>query len=92
MPAAGGSGLRNQHLKNDGFTTKEIVAHEKFYGKPSGCQTSRTEVDNVRLSVYSMILPTSERKKLVARVCLTRLLSLQVVKKMQKLVWMLDYV
>jgi len=65
---------------NEGCATKEIVAHEKLYKKLSGCQIDRIEVDNVRLSTYSMTRPTSEQKELVERVGLTRLLSLQVVK------------
>lgn len=66
--------------KNEGSTTKEIVAHEKLYKKLSGCQIDRIEVDNVRLSTYNMTRPTSEQKELIERVGLTKLLSPQVLK------------
>jgi len=72
-----------------GFTTKKIVAHEKSYKKLSGCQIDRIEVDNVRLSIYSMTWSASKQKGLAEMVDLTRLLSLQVVK-MQGLAWTFD--
>ena len=66
--------------KNEGYATKEIIAHEKLYKKLSACQIDRIEVDNVSLSTYSMTRPTSEQKGLMKRVGLTRLLSLQVLQ------------
>lgn len=67
--------------KHQGHATKEIVAHEKLYKKLSDCQIDRIEVENVRLSTYSMTRPTTEQNELLKRVGLTKLLSLEVLKK-----------
>jgi transposase len=67
--------------KHQGHATKKIVAHEKLYKKLSDCQIDRIEVENVRLSTYSMTRPTTEQNELLKRVGLTKLLSLEVLKK-----------
>lgn len=67
--------------KNKGSTSKAIVSHEKLYQELSDCKIDKIEVENIGLTSYNMTRPTKDQKDLLNRIGLTKLLSLDVVKK-----------
>ncbi len=84
--------ITNRLHDNKGEATSEIVSHERFYKKLSGCKIDRMEIKNTGLSSYNMTMPTASQKELLKRVGLTRLLSFEVVKKIRSAIAKLNYV
>jgi len=67
--------------ENEGTISREVVSHERLYKELSGCQIDQIEVQNMRLSTYSMTRATDTQKELLERVGLTKLLSSDIVKQ-----------